>query len=237
MEQDSNNMGGKEQNLGRDLLRKGKAVAGNVAKGIGRMLTKLLGVKLMIGIVAIIVIVILVAASYIEIVKAAPKKVVNSLGTVIPTRTASSGSSTSNTAASGTLEAALQIFENLLNDDSHGYSQSNRWGPDFDCSSSIVYSLKQAGFDTGSANTTYDMAANLCDRGWEQLPVPGVEGLQRGDICLNTSAHVEWYLGNGQLGGFHSDYGNTQAGDQGGEADAKTYYDFPWDCILRYTGR
>lgn len=97
MEQDSNNMGGKEQNLGRDLLRKGKAVAGNVAKGIGRMLTKLLGVKLMIGIVAIIVLVILVAASYIEIVKAAPKKVVDSVSSVVPVKQgSSSSSSTSN---------------------------------------------------------------------------------------------------------------------------------------------
>lgn len=135
------------------------------------------------------------------------------------------------------LEKAVQFMINLCEDDTHGYDWGSRWGPDYDCSSSIITSLRAGGFDTGSANTTHDMASELCARGWEQLPV-GIE-LQRGDICLNHSSHVEMYIGDGLLAGFHvNEFGDVyggQTGDQtGNEGSIGAYYDFPWDCILRW---
>ena len=45
-------------------------------------------------------------------------------------------------------------------------------GPkDYDCASSIITALRNAGFDTGSATYTGNMAAELCARGWTRLPV------------------------------------------------------------------
>ena len=35
------------------------------------------------------------------------------------------------------IEAATTWMENLAADNSHGYSQANRWGPDYDCSSAV----------------------------------------------------------------------------------------------------
>ncbi|MEY8509700.1 peptidoglycan amidohydrolase family protein [Lachnospiraceae bacterium 42-17] len=135
------------------------------------------------------------------------------------------------------LEAAVQHMINLCNDDSHGYDWANRWGPDYDCSSSIITALRTGGFDTGSANTTRDMSSELCARGWVRLP-PNVEK-QRGDICLNDENHVEMYIGDGLLAGFHSNefggvYGG-QPGDQtGNEGSIGAYYDYPWNCVLRW---
>ena len=42
-------------------------------------------------------------------------------------------------------QSALDWMLDLARDDSHGYSQDNRWGPDYDCSSAIISAYKQAG--------------------------------------------------------------------------------------------
>ena len=138
------------------------------------------------------------------------------------------------------LEYFVQQFENLLGDNAHGYSQVNRWGEngDFDCSSAIIWALRAAGFDTGEASYTGNMVDNLCSRGWMLLD-PGVEK-ERGDILLNVAEHVAVYLGDGTLGEFsQSETGGVdgEPGDQtGSEASAHGYYNFPWDCVLRYDG-
>lgn len=103
----------------------------------------------------------------------------------------------------------------LVNDDSHGYSQSNRWGPDYDCSSSIITSLKWAGFDTGNASYTGNMSSELTKHGWERLPY---RNPKKGDILLNDATHVELSLGNGMNAGFHSAHGHPETGDQAHEA-------------------
>lgn len=63
-------------------------------------------------------------------------------------------------AASSKIEKALQWAINIANDNSHGYSQSNRWGPDYDCSSFVISALKAAGIDTGNATYTGNMRSN-----------------------------------------------------------------------------
>ena len=36
------------------------------------------------------------------------------------------------------IELAVKNIENLAADNSHGYDQANRWGPDYDCSSAVI---------------------------------------------------------------------------------------------------
>jgi tape measure domain-containing protein len=133
------------------------------------------------------------------------------------------------------LDGALKIFESLLDNNAHGYSQSNRWGPDFDCSSSIIYALKQAGFNVGGATTTRNMSAGLTKNGWQRMAVPkgAPKGLQRGDILLNDASHVGWWLGS-KLGAFHSNYDGKPGDSSGREANRTGYYNHPWNAILRY---
>lgn len=43
----------------------------------------------------------------------------------------------------------------IANDDSHGYDQDNRWGPDYDCSSFVISGFEQAGIQLETNGATY----------------------------------------------------------------------------------
>lgn len=137
------------------------------------------------------------------------------------------------------LDKAVQTMVAMCNDESHGYDQANRWGPDYDCSSAIITALRAGGFDTGNASYTGNMSSELCARGWQRLS-PGV-AKEIGDILLNDANHVAMYVGDGMLAEFsQNEFGEItggQTGDQTGrEAYVHEYYDYPWDCVLRYPG-
>ena len=38
----------------------------------------------------------------------------------------------------GVIDTAVNFMLQIANDDSHGYSQDDRWGPDYDCSSLVI---------------------------------------------------------------------------------------------------
>ncbi len=149
-------------------------------------------------------------------------------------------------AASEKLERALQWAIAIANDNSHGYSQSNRWGnPDYDCSSFVISALKAAGYDVGGATFTQNMRSALTPRGFTWIPwsqIGGAGNLRRGDILLNDSTntskqHTEFYLGNNQNVGAHQNYGYPAPGDQTGrEISVSGYYDHPWTGVLRENG-
>lgn len=124
-----------------------------------------------------------------------------------------------------------------------GYSQVDRWdfnpvGGNCDCSSLVIHSLQEAGFDTGGATYTGNLSGELTARGWARLPVDG--NPMPGDILLNDADHVAVYVGGGYLSQASiSETGGVLGapGDQtGGETNTSPYYDYPWDCYLRYTG-
>lgn len=124
-----------------------------------------------------------------------------------------------------------------------GYSQSDRWnfnpdGGNCDCSSLVIHCLQEAGFDTGQATYTGNLSAQLTVRGWIRLPNNGRP--QPGDILLNDADHVAVYLGYGRLAqASQSEYDSADGapGDQtGGETNVTYYYNYPWDCYLRWDG-
>ena len=128
------------------------------------------------------------------------------------------------------------------NDANLGYSQADRWnikpGGDCDCSSLVIFALREAGFNTGSASYTGNMLPNLAAHGWQRIPNDG--NPQPGDILLNIVHHVAVYLGNGQLAqaSYSENHSTTgRPGDQTGhETNVSPYYNYPWDCYLRYVG-
>ena len=135
------------------------------------------------------------------------------------------------------LENAIQWAVNIANDNSHGYSQKNRWGPDYDCSSFVISALKSGGISTGSASTTADMVSQLTKNGFSYISwsnTGGVSGLQRGDI-LWRNGHTEMYIGNNQQVGAHRDHGHPETGDPSGkEVSVTSFYYDSWEGILRY---
>lgn len=139
---------------------------------------------------------------------------------------------------------SLQLFINRMRfwcaDADLGYDQSNRWdirpGGECDCSSLVIFALQEAGFDVGNATYSGNLSENLVSRGWSRTFNDGFP--QPGDILLNDVNHVAVWLGNCIAQASHDENGNIaggEPGDQGGETVLVSYYDYPWDCYLRYT--
>lgn len=144
------------------------------------------------------------------------------------------------------VEAAVQWAINIANDDSHGYDQGNRWGPDYDCSSLIITAYETAGIPvkTMGASRTGDMLSPFKKCGFVEVSNWNKStgaGLMRGDVVLKPSSHVEMYIGNGQLVGAHiNEKGGIIGGKTGDqtqkEINVRSYYNHPWTYALRYTG-
>ena len=123
-----------------------------------------------------------------------------------------------------------------------GYDQGNRWdiryGGECDCSSLVIFCLQEAGFDTGSASYTGNMSSNLTARGWKRIPFTWSP--QAGDILLNDANHVAVWLGDVLSQASIDENGNIAGGQAGDQTDHETnvrsLYNYPWDCILRYSG-
>ena len=129
-----------------------------------------------------------------------------------------------------------------------GYDQYQRQniydGGECDCSSLVIWALKKAGFDTGTASYTGNMSENLTKRGWTRLPAD-LSTARPGDILLNDTYHVAAVIsGNGWNAKIAQasidERGRAtggQAGDQtGNETNIKNIYTYSrgWSCILRY---
>lgn len=136
---------------------------------------------------------------------------------------------------------------NIANDDSHGYDQTHRDGPDYDCSSLICWAYSNAGLNTrpGYTPATGSMYDVFIDAGFEdvtsQVNLSNGSGLVKGDVLLKPGSHTEMYIGNSQLvGASQNEHGGVtggQTGDQTGEEiHVHGYYNYPWQYVLRYPG-
>ena len=142
----------------------------------------------------------------------------------------------------GNLTTLVNRMIHWCRDVSLGYSQSDRWnirpGGNADCSSLVIHALQEAGFATGSATYTGNLSAQLTARGWQRISANGSP--RAGDILLNDVHHVAVYLGNGLVAqASSSEYGTAygKPGDQTGrETNIRGYYNYPWNCYLRYVG-
>lgn len=144
-------------------------------------------------------------------------------------------------------EKATARMEAWAADNSHGYDQTNRWGPDYDCSSAVIEAWELAGVPVKTRGATYtgNMRGVFLRCGFEDV-TEGIDlasgaGLQRGDVLLNIRHHAAMYCGNGQeVEASINELGTVsggQTGDQTGrEFLVRPYRNYPWDCVLRYTG-
>ena len=141
-------------------------------------------------------------------------------------------------------EAAVQWAVKIANDQSHGYSQQNRYGPDYDCSSLALSAYKQAGvpIDFNKVCYTGNMQ-NLIQYGFKDVTskvnLNTGNGLQRGDILWwhksGNQGHTAIYIGNNQI--VHArgqSYGSPKTGDQGSEIAVTPYYRGSWQHVYRY---
>ena len=130
-------------------------------------------------------------------------------------------------------------------DDSHGYDQGSRWGPDYDCSSLVISAYKKAGVPL-TCTYTGNMRADMLTHGFKdvtgKIDLSTGNGLQRGDVLLHEAKHTALCIGGGKL--LHA-AGNERGGATGGRTGDQTgreiciagYFNFPWQCVLRYEGK
>lgn len=139
------------------------------------------------------------------------------------------------------IESAVQWAINTANDNSHGYSQVDRWGPDYDCSSFVISAFEQAGLKVKEAGASYtgNMRGAFLACGFvdvtNQIGLSSGYGMEAGDVLLNYSAHTCLHIGNGKVANCRTNEGNAQAGDQSGnEIRIQSYWNYPWNCVLRF---
>lgn len=143
---------------------------------------------------------------------------------------------------------AVELALQMAKDPKHGYDQTNRWGPDYDCSSFLSYIWQAVGVPVRDKGATYTGNMFPAFRASGFVDVTGSinlntgAGLQSGDVLLNVKSHTAMYIGAGRVvqAGSNEFGGITggKTGDQtGGEIGTGKYYNFPWDYVLRYEER
>lgn len=143
-------------------------------------------------------------------------------------------------------ESALKWAKGIAADQSHGYSQQNRYGPDYDCSSLVLSAYKQAGvpIDFNVVCYTGNMQG-LLQYGFKdvtsQVNLNTGNGILPSDILWyhisGTNGHTAMYAGNNQI--VHArgqSYGSPKTGDQGTEIAVTPYYRGKWQHVYRYVG-
>lgn len=146
----------------------------------------------------------------------------------------------------GKVENAVVWAIGIANDNSHGYDQNNRMGPvDYDCSGFVITAFEQAGFlvKENGASYTGNIKNAFLATGFANVTstvnLTNTDGMKRGDVLLKEGSHVAIYLGNGQI--VHASINEKgtitggKPGDQTGkEICVRSYYNEPWNVVLRY---
>ena len=153
----------------------------------------------------------------------------------------------------GVVESVVQWLEAKAADPNCGYDQTYRWGEkgDYDCSSLTITAWQTYGVPLKKKGATY--TGNLRNVALRcgfvdvtsSVNLKTGSGLKRGDMLLNTQHHVATYCGNGkEVEASINEHGKAKGGTPGdqlgntygkGEVLVRSYRNYPWNYVLRYT--
>ena len=139
--------------------------------------------------------------------------------------------------ASGNISKAVQLAIQFADDNTHGYDQQNRNGPDYDCSSFIATMLNKAGFNVSPYSWTGNIRTQLINCGFHECTAP----FQAGDIHLTEGKHMCMSIDGKQIVQASINEKGTTTGGKTGDQTGKeiwirSYYDYPWQYHYRYRG-
>jgi GH24 family phage-related lysozyme (muramidase)/uncharacterized protein YgiM (DUF1202 family) len=145
-------------------------------------------------------------------------------------------------------QQAVDFAVAVAKDDTHGYDQIDRWGnPNYDCSGLVITAYERAGVHVKTNGATYtgNMRKVFLKTGFtdviSKVNVKTGAGLQVGDVLLHQSKHTALYIGGGQIVHASINEKGTATGGKSGDQTGKeictrSYYNHPWDSVLRFTG-
>lgn len=144
-------------------------------------------------------------------------------------------------------DSAITWMEKSAEDNSHGYDQDNRWGPDYDCSSAVITAWEQAGVQVKTKGATYtgNMRSVFLKNGFidvtTKINLATGAGLERSDVLLNETHHTAMYCGNGKeveasINEKGTAHGGAKGDQTGREFLIRSYRNYPWTHVLRFTG-
>lgn len=135
------------------------------------------------------------------------------------------------------IETAVSWAVQIANDDTHGYSQVNRNGPDYDCSSFVSTALYMGGFDIATTNNTNTLYKALTSCGFEAITDTT---RKRGDIFLTPGKHVVLCVDASNIVHASQDEnggitGSTSGDQTGKEICVRTFYtpSYGWTYHMR----
>lgn len=138
------------------------------------------------------------------------------------------------------IEKAVRDAVKIAEDNTHGYDQQHRYGPDYDCSSLIGYVLNANGFKVSRYSWTGNLHEQLVECGFVPCKAPW----QPGDIHLTPGRHVCMSIDDARIVHARSnELGKAtggRTGDQTGhEIEVSDYYEpsYGWYYHLRYQGK
>lgn len=139
-------------------------------------------------------------------------------------------------------EKAVQWAVSIAEDAAHGYSQTDRWGPDYDCSSLVIEAYERAGVPVKTKGATYtgNMLKVFKACGFREV---NISERKRGDVLLahNNSTgkgHTALCTSKTELVMASIDEnGRTSGGKKGDQTGreilVRSYYSKPWNYCLR----
>lgn len=129
------------------------------------------------------------------------------------------------------IDDAVAWAKKIAEDDTHGYDQTNRWGPDYDNSSFVISAWEDAGVGVkaNGATTISNMCAAFEKTGFTdvaaQITMQTGAGLVAGDVLWKRNITC-LYVGNGEI---------AIARSSNKDIVIENYYKSEWSKVLRYT--
>lgn len=132
-------------------------------------------------------------------------------------------------------------------DDRHGYElrSGNHWPGSYDIGTDCaglarLYAAAVEGvaLDSYPDFGTWSEVATLTKRGWDDIPFSR-SAMRRGDILVralgDSTGHTVVYLGGSRIVGAESNWDGVRGDSSGAEVTERSYYDYSYNHILRWT--
>ena len=138
-------------------------------------------------------------------------------------------------------EQAAKLAIEIARDNKHGYLWGG-WGPDYDCGHLIITIYEQLGVKVKTAGASYtgDMRRVFLRCGFSDVTravnLANGKGTRPGDVLLNEANHAAIVVGDGRIVQARSNFDGKTGDSSGQEIREQAFYNFPWDCVLRFVG-